>query len=179
MRGFGMSDDVAVIGAGSARVEAPAVTGVVERLTAEAGYLPQISLEYEADTKLLWINLHTQVGRICAAGLWNVPVRPSGLPRATLLAPKSPPRESRPRMPGRHDHPCTARPLIASPRPAAHRASHMVTYERIIDTRVATTTELNAKATMTFLRTSVQPARVIALPGRAAVIVEESTANVR
>lgn len=57
MRGFGMSDDVAVIGAGSARVEAPAVTGVVERLTAEAGYLPQICLEYEADTKLLWITL--------------------------------------------------------------------------------------------------------------------------
>lgn len=56
---------------------------------------------------------------------------------------------------------------------------HIVTDERIIETSVATTTELKAKATMTFVRTSLQPARVIALPGRAAVIVEESTENVR
>ena len=53
-----------------------------------------------------------------------------------------------------------------------------MTWERIIDTRVATT-ELKGKATMTFVRTIRHAFRDTARPGSAAVIVDDSTEQVR
>ena len=64
------------------------------------------------------------------------------------------------------------------PTPLGCSGDGHMTWERIIDTRVATT-ELKAKATMTFARTIRHAFRDTALPGSAAVIVDDSTEQVR
>lgn len=57
MRGVKMLDDAAIHAGKSDRTLQGEGRGVVEELTARTGSLPQISLEYEPDLKLLWITL--------------------------------------------------------------------------------------------------------------------------